>query len=59
MAPMHESYKGAYRFFSRFWRPIGQSFPGFVTNESIHPSVMERYQKDPSYRPENLKRFLQ
>jgi uncharacterized protein (DUF2235 family) len=59
LAPLHESYQGLYKFFPRFYRPIGQSFPGFDTHESLHPSVMERYQQDPGYRPLNLTRFLQ
>ena len=60
LAPRHESYKGFYKFIPRFFRPVGQPAPqGFLTNESLHPSVMERYQKNPAYRPSNLVRFLQ
>lgn len=55
MASMHESYKGFYKLQSTFFRPIGLeiSYAG-DTNESIHPSVIERYKRDEKYRPKNL-----
>jgi uncharacterized protein (DUF2235 family) len=55
LAEMHESYKGFYKLQRKFYRPIGLVVPGKVkTNESLHPSVLVRYSKIPSYRPKNL-----
>jgi hypothetical protein len=48
-----------YRLAGILYRPIGQKIPGGgSTNEVLHPSVMERYQGDPAYRPVNLVRYL-
>lgn len=55
MATRHESYSGFYRLQAEFIRPIGLEIPGSgKTNETIHPSVVERYKKDSHYRPKNL-----
>jgi len=55
LASMHESYRGLYTLQPRLYRPIGLSNPGKGnTNEFIHPSVVERYKKDSSFRPRNL-----
>jgi uncharacterized protein (DUF2235 family) len=55
MAQQHESYTGFYTLQPKFIRPIGVEVPGRGnTNELIHPSVVERYQNDPAYRPQNL-----
>jgi uncharacterized protein (DUF2235 family) len=60
MGLKHESMKWYYRINGVLHRPIGKPLPGeAATNEYLHPSVMERYNNDPSYRPENLKRFLE
>jgi hypothetical protein len=55
MATTHESYRGFYKLQSRLFRPIGiaETKQG-KTNELIHPLVLERYKKDPNYRPKNL-----
>ena len=51
----HESMKWYYRLNGVFNRPISLKATGNGnTNEHLHPSVMERYNNDPSYRPENL-----
>ena len=55
LAVMHESYRGYYRLRPPNYRSIAIPVPGKGnTNESLHPSVVERYKKDPSYRPKNL-----
>lgn len=55
MASKHESYTGFYKLQSEFLRPIGVDIPGTGnTNETIHPSVVERYKSDSHYRPKNL-----
>jgi uncharacterized protein (DUF2235 family) len=51
----HETLKGFYKLGKILYRPIGLAIPGQGnTNESLHPSVLERYRNDPSYRPKNL-----
>ena len=55
MAGMHESYEGIYKFQSKFYRPIDLADPKRGnTNESLHPSVIERYTNNKKYRPKNL-----
>ena len=55
MASNHESYTGFYKLQSPFFRPIDVEVPGSgKTNESVHPSVIERYKNDSHYRPKNL-----
>jgi uncharacterized protein (DUF2235 family) len=52
----HESMKWYYRPAGILHRPICKKDPAAGdTKEQLHPSVLERYKKDPSYRPENLK----
>ncbi len=59
LVPMHESYFGFYRLLKKFIRPMGIAAPGKgKTNESIHPSVLERYNNDKTYRPQNLIDYL-
>ena len=59
MAKMHESYQGFYKLQPKHFRPIGFVDPKKgKTNESLHPSVMERYNKDETYRPTNLQDYL-
>jgi uncharacterized protein (DUF2235 family) len=59
LAPMHETYQGFYTLQKKLYRPIDvvEQNEG-NTNESLHPSVIERYKKDSTYRPENLKDYL-
>lgn len=60
MGLKHESMQWYYRLAGVLHRPIGVKNPGKgKTNERLHPSVIERYQKDPSYRPVNLVQYLQ
>ncbi len=55
MAEMHESYNGFYKLQHPLSRPIGLSIQGMgKTFESLHPSVIERYRNDETYRPANL-----
>ena len=59
MAMKHESYRGFYRLRPPFFRPIDLVLPGRGnTNESLHPSVIERYKNDYTYRPENIKGYF-
>jgi len=56
---IHESYKGFYKLQSKLFRPIGVYEPSKGnTNESLHPSVMQRYNEDINYRPQNLLDYL-
>jgi len=55
MASKHESYKGFYTLQSKHFRPMGMKYPEEGdTHESVHPSVVERYKNDSTYRPVNL-----
>lgn len=59
MAGIHESYEGFYKFQSKYYRPIDVEIKGKgKTNESLHPSVIERYTNDKKYRPKNLVDFF-
>jgi len=54
-----ESRKGFYLLMPKFIRPIAQpDDEKGPTNESLHPSVIERYKKDRAYRPKNLEDFF-
>lgn len=55
LAEKHESYKCFYKLAGRHIRTITGSS---LTNESIHPSTMERYNNDPLYRPPNLEDYI-
>jgi len=60
MGLKHESLKGFYKLGKSYFRPIGLKVPGKGnTNERLHPSVIERYRNDPSYRPKNLMRYFE
>ncbi len=60
MGLKHETMKGLYKLGAKLNRPIGLKIPGVgATNEKLHPSVLERYKKDPTYRPENLVSYLE
>lgn len=59
MAPMHESYRRYYRLQNKYYRPIGAEDPKRGnTNESVHPSAVERYKNDNNYRPKNLVNYF-
>lgn len=56
---LHESMTWYYQLAGTLHRPIGAPLPdGLRSCEQIHPSVMIRYEKDPSYRPVNLVKYL-
>jgi uncharacterized protein (DUF2235 family) len=55
----HESMTAIYRLAGTFHRPITlTSSAENETCEQLHPSVIERYNNDLSYRPANLERCL-
>ncbi len=55
LSKRHESYTGFYKLQPPLYRRMGVKDPTKgKTNESVHPSVIERYQCDTTYRPENL-----
>jgi uncharacterized protein (DUF2235 family) len=54
-ARMHETYTGFYKLQSKLFRPIDKADPNDGrTNESLHPTVMQRYKNDNTYKPKNL-----
>lgn len=55
LAPKHETFKGFYKLRGKNIRPLVSNE---FTRETLHPSVMERYNKDESYRPQNLVDYL-
>ena len=55
MAQKHKSYKGFYKFRGKNIRPL---FSEESTKEALHPSVMERYNNEKNYRPQNLVDYL-
>jgi uncharacterized protein (DUF2235 family) len=60
MGVKHESMTGFYNLGGKYYRPIGLKIPNTGdTNEQVHPSVVERYKKDSSYRPKNLERYFE
>ena len=60
LGKMHESMKGFYKLGNKLYRPIGLIIPNTGdTNEQIHPSVIERYKQDVTYRPKNLVRYFE
>lgn len=50
-----ESWKGFYTLLPPYYRDIGVKENG---NESIHNSVIEKYNNDVNYRPKNLKQYM-
>ncbi len=60
MGLKHESMNALYSLAGKLYRPIGLKIPGSGdTKEYLHPSVQERYKKDPAYRPVNLVRYFE
>lgn len=55
---LDESRRGLYRLIPAWRRPIGRSGGDLRTNESLHPTVLERYRLDREYRPKNLLAYL-
>jgi uncharacterized protein (DUF2235 family) len=60
MQPCGTSRSGFYRLIPAFQRKIGEPSPneGKERCESLHSSVLNRYQKDKAYRPANLINYL-
>jgi uncharacterized protein (DUF2235 family) len=65
-APEHHSRKGLYRLAPGHDRPIGLSVDhqGRITDtpdttQSVHPSVRERWDQDPAFRPKGLREYFE
>ncbi len=59
LQPRAESRKGFYRLIPPFYRAINkEELRKGPTCENLHPSVLQRYQQDPSYRPKNLEEYF-
>jgi uncharacterized protein (DUF2235 family) len=64
LAEIHDSKTGLYNFVPSFDRVIGITEDKYVENgtldptQSLHPSVLERWDRDPTYRPESLLRYF-
>jgi len=60
LAKRHESMNALYSLAGILHRPIGVVKPGMgATNESLHPSVKERFNQIKDYRPVNLIQYLE
>ena len=63
-AALHNSMKGFYRVTIEYDRVVGKTKKGDDgrqhndPTQSLHPSVLERWDKVPDYRPEALKRYF-
>lgn len=67
LGPLHDARKGIYRMLPPYLRDIGTMAsvgdappgePRLDPTQSIHDSVLRRWDADPTYRPENLRRYL-
>lgn len=68
LAPLHDSHRGLYRLTRHaprvIGRPAGDTAPAreydaaLDPTQSLHPSVLARWDADPGYRPENLRRYF-
>ncbi len=54
-ATEHDSFIPPFSFLPPYVRPIGK---GYQANEAVHPAVLERYRRNPCYRPANLVSYL-
>lgn len=60
LGELHDSRTLLYALRKRVEREIGHTADGRVdSTQSVHPSVLERWDGDPRYRPPNLRRYLQ
>lgn len=67
MTPPNESRTGVYRATFPFDRPVGLPSPnsknagpnGLDPTQSVHPSVLQRWDGDDKYRPAKLREYLQ
>ena len=63
-APLHDSMKGFYRVALAYDRVIGRTKKSDDApqhddpTQSLHPSVLERWDRDPSYRPKALMEYF-
>lgn len=55
---LHQSKTGWYRLTRGIDREIGIHRNQVDATQSIHPSVLQRWDRDPGYRPKNLRSFL-
>lgn len=63
----HDSMKNVYQFMPKYDRPVGEATKnsknkgpnGLDPTQSLHPSVLEHWDKVPTYRPANLLRYFQ
>jgi len=53
-APIHNSKTGLYRFGRSLSRPVASA-----PSQTLHPSAIERWDRDPTYRPANLRAYLE
>ena len=67
-APLHDSKTGLYRFTRGIDRPIGltardpkppRAPRAPDPTQSVHSTVRDRWDKDPTYRPAALRRFFE
>jgi uncharacterized protein (DUF2235 family) len=66
MTPLHESRKGVYLATPGFDRPVGLPSPnsknagpnGLDPTQSLHPSVLQRWDADPKYRPAKVREYF-
>lgn len=54
----HESRKGMYRLTPVNHRRIGRPPAGKISSESLHPTVLQKWLADPSYRPASLRDYF-
>jgi hypothetical protein len=65
---LHDSMTGLYALTPGSWRTIGleavhhdqrgRVTPGPDPTQSLHPTVLERWDSDATYRPRNLREYL-
>ncbi len=55
MAKIHPSRRKFYRLKGKYWRLIDHKLSDLL----IHKSVKTRWDRDPKYRPENLKEYIE
>ena len=68
LAPLHDSRAGLYRLVPSaarvIGRPAGDTTPARESDttldptQSLHPSVLTRWDADPTYRPDHLRRYF-
>lgn len=68
LAPLHDSRTGLYRLVPSsarvIGRPAGDTTPArehdtaLDATQALHPSVLARWDADPAYRPDNLRRYF-